>query len=167
MLVSIAVEVYHIKMKIIRFVLVLTMLLVFQSCGSSTSSQPIDSPQNPTIESFVEIMNAHRVSLGCPALTWHAKLAGVAQDHSDDMNENAYLSHDNLQGESPFDRMNANDLEYSAAAENVAFNSEGAQGVFDAWMESAGHKANIENCVYTHHGLGLSGSYWTHMFMKP
>ena len=147
---------------------ILSLVILLSSCGGDAGkSDPIETPSNPTIVSLIEIVNNHRSGLGCPALIWHSKLAGVAQDHSIDMNEHGYLSHENLQGQSPFDRMNANDLQYTAAAENVALNSQGAQAVFDAWMESPGHKANIENCTYTHHGIGLSGSYWTHMFMLP
>jgi uncharacterized protein YkwD len=143
------------------------LISLFQGCGGKSASTPVGKPQNPTVESFVQIMNAHRVSIGCPSLAWHAQLAGVAQDHSKDMDEHSYMSHTDLQGRSPFDRMNDNGLQYSAAAENVAMNSGGAQSVFDAWMTSAGHKANIENCNLTHHGVGLSGFYWTHMFMRP
>lgn len=147
---------------------VLGLLFFVHGCGGSKNvSTPIEQPTDSTIVSFIEIMNDYRESLGCPRLIWDAELAGVAQDHSEDMNQNNYLSHENLQGKTPFDRMQDNDIEFTAAAENIALNSQGAQAVFDAWMESSGHKANIENCVYTHHGVGLEGSYWTHMFMKP
>jgi len=145
----------------------LLLLILLQSCGGGTPSETIEESQDATVNSFIEIMNAHRVNVGCPALIWHAKLAGVAQDHSEDMEQNNYLSHTNQQGKSPFNRMDDNNIEYMAAGENVALNGEGAQSVFDAWMDSPDHKANIENCDYTHHGVGRAGAYWTHMFMLP
>ncbi len=147
-----------------RSVLVVLILLL-NGCDGKTKSKPVTVSTDPTVNSFIEIMNAHRDDIGCPELTWDPDLAGVAQDHSEDMDENSYLDHTNLQGKTPFDRMNDNDILYSAAGENIALAGEGAQAVFDAWMESPGHKANIENCSYTHHGVGLEGAYWTHMFM--
>jgi uncharacterized protein YkwD len=142
-------------------------IFILHGCGNGTQSVPIPVPNNPTVNDFIEIMNAHRVNIGCPELIWDAVLAGVAQGHSEDMEENNYFDHTNLQGQSLFDRMDANDIEYISAGENIALDGGGGQSVFNIWMNSPGHKANIENCLYTHHGVGLSGSYWTHMFMIP
>lgn len=146
----------------------ISFLFLFLGCGGTgTPSTPVPEPTNPEIVSFITLMNNHRVSVGCPALIWHPTLAGVAQDHSEDMDENNYLGHTNLQGKDPFDRMKDNQIEYSSAGENIALNGGGAEAVLDSWLGSAGHRANIENCSYTHHGVGLSGSFWTHMFMVP
>jgi uncharacterized protein YkwD len=35
------------------------------------------------------------------------------------------------------------------------------------WLSSPGHRANIENCVYTRHGVGKAGTLWTHVFYTP
>jgi uncharacterized protein YkwD len=39
--------------------------------------------------------------------------------------------------------------------------------VLAAWLNSSGHRANIENCSLTHHGVGLEGTHWTHVFLRP
>ncbi len=41
------------------------------------------------------------------------------------------------------------------------------QAVVNAWMNSAGHRANILNASYTHIGVGYAaeGNYWTQMFI--
>lgn len=152
-------------------VFLLLVLFFLTSCGDSkTTSGPSTSPKGPTnstVVSLVALVNSHRADIGCPALIWDGPLADVATAHSEEMKENNYLNHTDLSGNSPFDRMVAAGITFSAAAENIAMDDQGAQSTFDAWMNSAGHKANIENCTYTHHGVGLVGAYWTHMFMLP
>jgi uncharacterized protein YkwD len=41
------------------------------------------------------------------------------------------------------------------------------QAVVDAWMNSAGHRANILNAAYTQLGVGYvsDGNYWTQEFI--
>ena len=43
--------------------------------------------------------------MGYTALNGKTDVAGTARKHSKDMADNDYFSHDNKQGESPFDRM--------------------------------------------------------------
>ena len=40
------------------------------------------------------------------------------------------------------------------------------EAVMDGWMNSEGHRANIENCAYRTIGIGVAadGWYWTQMF---
>lgn len=119
-------------------------------------------------QEFVTLMNDHRESLGLNRLEWHSSLASVAQAHSQDMKDRSYFSHDNPDGQDPFQRMTAAGITYSGAAENIARGQSTGQQVFDAWINSSGHKANIEGASYTHHGLGYvaDGHYWTHMFAR-
>lgn len=145
--------------------------LFFYACSENSSSTFTSTPlQKPIVEQFVELINAHRQTKGCPDLTWSEPLAVVAFAHSQDMLTNNFFDHTNLSGESPFDRMDAAGIVYSAAAENIAWDAQNAQSVLSAWLESAGHKVNIENCAFTKHGVGLaaqtptSNGFWTHVF---
>lgn len=55
---------------------------------------------------------------------------------------------------------------YSAAGENIAYGSSTGSAVLTAWLDSSGHRANIENANFTHHGVGKAGTYWTHVFIR-
>ena len=134
-----------------------------------------DSPADPLVpeeelpaelEDFVSLMNAHRTSVGCDPLMWNPGVAAVAQAHSEDMVARAYFSHDNPDGESPFDRLQAAGISYRGAAENIAYGYPTAGAVLEGWLNSSGHRANIENCAFTHHGVGLVDSRWTHLFLQ-
>jgi uncharacterized protein YkwD len=119
------------------------------------------------VQDFVSLMNAHRVSVGCGPLSWNAAVAGVAQAHSEDMIARSYFAHDNPDGASPFDRLRAAGISYSGAAENIAYGYPNAAAVLDGWLNSSGHRRNIENCGLSEHGVGLEGTHWTHMFIRP
>ena len=55
--------------------------------------------------------------------------------------------------------------------ENIAYNYQTAENAFSAWMNSPGHRANIEG-DYTHFGISVTidtktgKKYYTNMFMK-
>jgi uncharacterized protein YkwD len=142
-------------------------LLVFTTgCALDDGVGP-GSDVDPEVALFVELMNEHRESVGCPALAWNEDVALVAQAHSIDMVERSFFDHTNPDGESPFDRLQNAGVPYSGAAENIAWGYPTAQAVLTGWLNSPGHRANLENCSLTQHGVGLEGSYWTHLFIRP
>ena len=122
---------------------------------------------NDEVASFVELLNYHRTWAGCPQLQWNGSVAAVAQAHSQDMVDRDFFAHTNPDGESPFDRIRNAGITYSMAAENIAAGYPTAQSVLDGWLNSPGHRANIENCQLTEHGLGLEETRWTHLFIRP
>ena len=132
------------------------------------SENPPPGPPNLDAEvaEFVNLMNEHRESVGCEALAWHSGAGDVAEDHSADMVARDFFSHTNPDGESPFDRLQDAGISYRAAGENIALTGGGAEGVLSLWLGSSGHRANIERCGYTHHGVGLVESRWTHLFLE-
>ncbi|GAE89948.1 hypothetical protein JCM21531_3523 [Acetivibrio straminisolvens JCM 21531] len=71
------------------------------------------------------------------------EIAKVAWAHSKDMIINDFFSHNNLHGESPFDRMKKAGITYSSAGENIAIGQIDAIYAHEAWMNSPGHRANI------------------------
>lgn len=136
------------------------------ACGSDRAVGP-DLSASPAVTSFVEQMNAHRESVGCTALVWSSAVAAVAQAHSEDMVARDFFSHTNPDGASPFDRLATAGIAFSRAGENIAFGYPTAEAVLAGWLGSSGHRANIENCSFTEHGVGLDGTYWTHVFIRP
>jgi uncharacterized protein YkwD len=112
-------------------------------------------------------VNTHRQDQGCPALEWSKEVALVAQAHSEDMADHEYFSHTNGQGQTFADRVSQKGLMYQRVGENLAVGSNDVQLILQGWLDSSGHRANLENCSFTHHGIGLSRAYWTHLFFTP
>ena len=144
-------------------------VFVLATCGGSDAAGPEEPPDEggpADVQQFVGEMNAHRESAGCPALAWHQGVASVAQGHSQDMVDRDYFSHTNPDGESPFDRLAAAGVTWNGGAgENIAAGTSDASLVLQLWLDSPGHRLNIENCAYTHHGVGLAAGHWTHLFV--
>jgi uncharacterized protein YkwD len=134
--------------------------------GETASSQPAMSPADAA-QRVAQLVNQHRAQVGCPALTWDDGAARVAQAHSEDMRRRNFFSHTNPEGKSPFDRLDAAGIAWSVAAENIAQDPRGPDAVVRGWLVSPGHRANIENCRLTRHGVGVSGDRWTHLFYTP
>ena len=59
------------------------------------------------------------------------------------MAENAYFNHENLQGQSPFDRMREDDIAFSMAGENLAYRQFSSIFAHEGLMDSLGHRENI------------------------
>lgn len=128
---------------------------------------PVPSPVDPEVATFVALVNEHRVSIGLAPLAWDARVAEVAQAHSQDMVDRRFFSHTNPDGESPFNRLAEARITYTWAGENIAYGYPTASSVLAAWLNSPGHRANIENPNYSHHGVGLVNTYWTHVLIRP
>ena len=152
---------------LLRSVAVLATLGVSLGC-SDDGPAGLDSP-GPTsgeVETFVTQLNAHRESVGCGALVWHSATADVGYAHSQDMQDRGFFSHTNPDGDSPWDRLAEGGVTWNGpAGENIAQTPGGAESALQLWLNSSGHRANIENCAFDHHGVGLAGTYWTHVFI--
>ena len=62
-------------------------------------------------------------------------------------------------------------VSYTTSGENIAYGQQTPQAVMEAWMNSAGHRANILNASFRQIGVGhvrsASGvSYWTQLFIN-
>ncbi|MGH0458665.1 CAP domain-containing protein [Bacillus paranthracis] len=115
----------------------------------------------------VELTNAERAKQGLPALKIDTELSKVARTKSEDMQKNNYFDHNSPTYGSPFDMMKKFGISYTSAGENIAQGQRTPEEVVQAWMNSAGHRANILNNGFTHIGVGYveSGNYWTQQFI--
>jgi uncharacterized protein YkwD len=107
-----------------------------------------------------------------PPLTMNPALRCASRNHSKDMAVNNYFSHNNLQGQTPFQRMQLAGYSYSAAGENIAAGNSTAAATMQQWMNSDGHCANIMNPNFQEIGVGYYpgggyGHYWTQKFGRP
>lgn len=117
----------------------------------------------------VDLINAERAKQGLQPLENDWQLARVARFKSEDMRDNNYFSHTSPTYGSPFDMMQSFGISYGYAGENIAAGQTSPSAVVQAWMNSAGHRANILNANYTKIGVGFAqggsyGYYWTQEF---
>jgi len=106
--------------------------------------------------------NQIRATAGLPALKDNARLRKAALGQSNDMVVNGYFDHTSLDGDTFVDRIvSAGYTKRNdgwTLGENLAWGTgdlSTAQGVMDAWMNSAGHKANILKKAYREVGIGI------------
>lgn len=119
------------------------------------------------VRELITLVNRHRRARGLGALAWDERVARVAEAHSRDMTRRGFFDHENPDGHSPFDRLAKAGVRYRAAAENIAEGPDRASVVLDGWIGSTGHRRNLENPAYTHHGIGLHRGRWTHVLFRP
>ena len=114
------------------------------------------SPPTPSIEQqVVDLANQERRRSGCDvALTLSPRLTEAARAHSQDMAVNDFFGHTSSDGSSLATRIQRTGYTFSAAAENIAAGYATAQSVFDGWMRSPEHRANILNCTLHEVGIG-------------
>jgi hypothetical protein len=104
----------------------------------------------------------------------HPALNLAAQKHNDNMVRFNFFSHTGQDGSTPSSRVRAEGLNVGAG-ENIAAGVASAEGTFDQWWNSSGHRENMENCNYTHIGIGYTAResvninasyshYWTNVF---
>ena len=164
-------------------IVALLLSLVISGCmGGLVQPPPPAGPVAATpvadeIRTLVELVNKHRRSVGCKDLIWVDSIAEVAQKHSDDMVRRGYFNHVNPDGETPFKRLEKAGIRYMRAAENIAAGQQTAVIVMTSWLNSPGHRRNIEDCTMREHGIGLTRgtkvlpygvitNAWTHNFTQ-
>jgi uncharacterized protein YkwD len=108
--------------------------------------------------------NARRQARGCRALRWNAALTLAARRHSTRMSDQRLLSH-RLAGEPGLGTRatRAGYTNWHLLAENLAWGQSSPRAVFRAWVHSAPHRANLDNCRLRDVGFGvviLNGRPW-------
>ncbi|MGO4527723.1 CAP domain-containing protein [Paenibacillus sp. 2TAF8] len=132
------------------------------STGNNDGTQ---STQSDFATQVVKLVNAERAKAGLGALSSDALLDKVAMAKVKDMSNNNYFDHQSPTYGSPFDMMKQFGVTYSYAGENIAKGQKTPQEVVTAWMNSAGHRANILSKNFTHIGVGFYNGYWAQEFI--
>ncbi len=114
---------------------------------------------------LVFITNKYRVSVGRNAFPLSVKLCTASRDHSKDMVEKNFFSHESpIPGKKTFgDRAALQGA--SAGGENIFAGSPEGEPCFWAWFHSKGHHANILGGG-PEIGVGNHQGHWTEMFGK-
>ncbi|KAJ3366990.1 hypothetical protein GGF32_000051 [Allomyces javanicus] len=173
------------------FLVILALLSSVQAnaTGGSSSKTPGTGGTTPIAGStdtymfeLLTLVNQHRSSLGLKPLCLTAGLINSAIIHSQDMANKQFMEHAGSDGSTPFTRMEkAGYVGFGYAAENIAYGSLGGQlkfetaaAVFKTWIESQGHRENIELPQVNQMGAGRAQgtcvggrgtcAYWTQNF---
>lgn len=120
---------------------------------------------------IVRLHNEARARAGLPPLDVHVHLHTDARRWSGEMAARQRLVHQGSASGTPSYSQTScavADPNWRGCAENVAMAST-ARGAHDAWMASAGHRANVLNGAYNRVGIGVWSDgktlWWTARFM--
>lgn len=117
---------------------------------------------------LARIINQYRVSNGKNTLEIVNHISYKSQEHNLYMIQNNVVNHDYFESR-------ANNIMQVLGAvrvgENIAYNYSTPNAALHAWLNSPGHKENLDG-DYTHFGISISinptngKKYYTNMFMK-
>ncbi|MCJ7839526.1 CAP domain-containing protein [Lederbergia sp. NSJ-179] len=134
-------------------------------------------PENPGREEWKEIeegskqqifdiTNIIRERFDLITLKWDETVSAVAYNHSQDMANHEYFSHDSPEYGSLAERLDAQGIEYDAAAENIAKDYIDGPAAVEAWLNVEGHRKTLLDKDYTNLGVGVFQKYYTQNFIK-
>ncbi|TWT02324.1 CAP domain-containing protein [Planomicrobium sp. CPCC 101079] len=123
---------------------------------SGIYAEPSDELRKGSEFLLFELTNSTRVQRGLPILKWDDEVAETARKHSEDMAANHYFSHTNQQGQSPFDRMEEDGIQFFVAGENLAYGQYSSIFAHEGLMNSMGHRENIVKADYGYLGIGAA-----------
>ncbi len=113
-------------------------------------------------QTLASLANSERAARGIPALTWRADLAETAAQWASRMAATGTLAHNPSLG--------TQIVAWSGLAENVGYAGD-VNALHNAWMASAGHRANLLNTSYSEIGVGVAvanGRVWgVEVFRRP
>jgi len=115
---------------------------------------------------ILDITNIMRIRHHLKPLDWDEKLTEVALAHSVDMYENDDFSHTSKVNGELADRLEAGDVFYQLAGENIAANYADAPAVMEGWLNSKGHRETLLNSEFTHLGVGVYKRHYTQNFIQ-
>ncbi len=121
---------------------------------SSVGYVSYDSRLTPA--GVIAFTNEERLRVNLPALTESAKLNEVARRRLEDMFLKQYFAHNSPAGNGVAEEAKVVGYAYIVVGENLALGSfSGDKAVVRAWMDSAGHKANMLAKRYSDIGVAV------------
>ncbi len=142
--------------------------------GNCTRDAAWGTPDTTFAAQVVTLVNQHRQAMGLSTLGVSPTLTASAQWKSAHMAYYQYMQHDDPAppvARTVSDRLAACGYPMTNVGwgENIAYGYQTPQDVMNAWLNSAGHKANIENSSFRAIGVGaVRGAngywYWTQDF---
>ena len=164
------------KAKLLRLFMPIALVLTLVSC-STDSKEDKTSSNNALVTNYdysteelqlAQKINDYRVSQGLNTLEIVNHISFKSEEHNEYMIDNNVVNHDY------FSERAENIIEVLGAVkvgENIAYNFSTPNAAMYAWLNSPGHKANLDG-DYTHFGVSIKinpangKKYYTNMFMK-
>lgn len=135
------------KTNFLKYGLVILMMASMMSCSEDDGDEIL--VETSITDEILKLVNAHRESKGLEKLVRNATADNLAIDHSKYMIAQDKISHDNFKARTDNLKRNEN---AKGTGENVAYGYNTAEKVVTAWLNSSGHKENIEG-NFTHTGI--------------
>lgn len=134
-------------------------LILFSNLGynytTARQMQVLGYATSISANEVINLSNQQRAANGISALTYSGQLAQAAYVKAQDMFAKDYWSHYNPEGQGPAYFIASSGYNYSTGGENLAKDFNTSAGVVNAWMNSAGHRANILQGAYVHTGVAV------------
>lgn len=165
------------KTNLLKTVLLCAFVFTLNSCSSDSEDAAAPAKHENTVVDYnyselelttAQLINDYRVSQGLNALELINYVSVKSEEHNEYMILNQVVNHDQ------FDER-AHDIMANLGAvkvnENIAYNYQQPSGALNAWLNSPGHKANIEG-NFTHFGISVTidentgKKYYTNIFIK-
>jgi len=164
--------------KIKRIMLFIAIVIAMNSCTADTVEGNVDKTPivvlvtnysyNDSELQTMKLINDHRQSIGLNVLERVNHISSKCEEH------NLYMIDNNVVNHNDFVERSQNITSVLGAkkvGENVAYNYKTPEAALRAWLESPGHKENIEG-DYTHFGISVTTDvatgkkYYTNIFAK-
>lgn len=131
------------------------------SSGNNTSNT--EASAGNYAEEMLALVNQARSEHGASALSLDSKLCDAANKRAQEIATK--FSHTRPDGRDCFTVIDEYGISYYGCGENIAAGSSSASSIFNMWMNSSGHRANILNSSFRYIGIGKYGSYWVQLFI--
>lgn len=122
---------------------------------SELHAAPAAVPANAPND-VINAANRYRRNSGIPTLVRSSALSQAAQRHANDMAAMGRMTHTGSDGSNVGGRVTAAGFFWRSVGENIAAGQRTAEQVTSAWMNSAGHRANILNRGFQYIGVGAT-----------
>lgn len=163
------------KAKLLRLFVPMALVFTMISCSPDSKEDEQASAQLITDYDYTQdemklaqVINEYRVSQGLNSLEIINHISYKSLEHNQYMIDNNVVNHDY------FEERSNNIIQVLGAVkvgENIAYNFSTPNAALYAWLQSPGHKANLDG-DYTHFGISITVNpatgkkYYTNMFMK-
>ncbi|KAJ1678172.1 hypothetical protein EV182_004627 [Spiromyces aspiralis] len=130
------------------------------------------APQGPTgldrrdsnwIDYMTCLVNKQRATQGLQPLAVDTTLSSIAQAHAQYMQTANSMTHDDPNG-SLGARLSRSSISWTGCSENIAAGFDNVNAVFNAWLGSPGHYANIMGASSNIFGAGYDKKYFVNDF---
>ena len=140
------------------------------TAAPTTTAAPVRQVHDQDTQALLNAVNIHRQSKGFAPLSL---ASGAAAEAGAIRAQESSIKFDHVRpdGSSPFDLLNQLGVSYRAAGENLAMMpaSYSAEQVLQEWLNSDGHRENIESTMFSSMAIGIyeinGYKYWVQLFL--